>query len=143
MKNKDRLVKVSNLENKDIIYTIYKRKYKNFHLLLIGLLIVFFVNIHIMYKLIAIFIFFAFVALNKKGVQIELRNDSLIYYLEDDMAILIYYDEILSYQINEINYHERVINLIMKNKDEYSFAFNDIKAERVIDELIGDKNAKR
>lgn len=143
MKNKDRLVKVSNLEKKNIIYTIYKRKYKNFNLLLIGLLIVFFVNIHIMYKLIAIFIFFAFVVLNKKGVQIELYDDSLIYYLEDDMAIVIFFDEILSYQINELNYQDYVINLIMKNKDEYSFAFSDKNAKKAIDDLIGDKNAKR
>lgn len=140
MNNKDRSVRINSLPLREVIYTFYKRKYKNMGLRLVVLIVLLLSNIELMFKLAAIFVFLYFILSNPKELIMEVSKETLVYYLNNDYAILIYNDEILSFQSSKED-KQIVVNIIMKNMDEYTFKIYDEKDLLFLNEALGSKNA--
>lgn len=142
IKNKDRVIRRTNIPDRDVVYTVYVGvHYKIFALLGIIIIVMLF-NIEIIYGVIGIFIFLYYIFRERKSLALEICNDCIIRYIDTDYAEIIYYDEILNYQIKHDD-HKYIVTFLLHDGDEYEYSYIDRNISHYLETLIGDKNATK
>ena len=141
-KNKDRIIRITNLPVREIVYIHYKEVHRKLFALLGILIIVMLFRIEIIYGIIGIFIFLLYVLKQRKTIDLEICKDCIIKYRDNDFAEIIYFDEILNYQIRH-DEHKYIVTFLLNDGDEYEYGYLDRNITHHLQELIGDKNASR
>lgn len=140
--NKDRNIRVNNLNNRNIKYQL---KSFNWRIVFIVFMLIIVVLISIYNSVIAIstFVISLFYLRNIKSILIlELTDKDLVYYFNEEEAIIIYYKEIINYQI-ENNDNVIKVSFLLDNEDILVFNFYDKKVVSMLEDMIGDKYVEK
>lgn len=135
---KDRKIRRSNIPKDAIVYKV-KEKFKHTFLLMLlsgGLLY----TLKVSYGTIILFLLFLYVLILKSSETVfELRESFLLAYKDKEFATIIYYNEIINYQIRVLD--NLSVKLIILTKDEVlsEFILSDRKIVSKLEKLVGEK----
>lgn len=141
-KNKDRIIRITNIPFHEIVYTVYEEVHRKVFALLGIIVIVMLFKVKVIYGVIGIFLFILYTIKQRRTIAFEICNDCIIKHLDQELAEVIYFDEIVNYQIRTVE-HKYVITFLLNDGDEYEYAYLDRNITHYLEKLIGDKNATR
>ena len=96
-------------------------------------------NVEIYLIVIILIIIYLFLS-GRYKVEFEVREDFLLYFVDDEFVILIYFDEIVNYQVVLKNRNNVELKILCEDESEYNFLLSDKKVEEYLKMVIGDKN---
>lgn len=141
-KNKDRIIRRTNIPERNTVYVLYKGIHRKVFALLGVIIIVMLFNIEIVYGVIGIFIFLLYVMIQRRTIALEICEDCIIRYIDADFVEIIYFEEVINYQVLEDNHTYKLV-FLLKDGDEYEYSYFDRNITHHLQQLIGDKNATR
>lgn len=141
-KNKDRNIRIENINTNDVLFTFYSNRIGRFFIILGIIFSLMLMQIDLYLAIISIFIFTFYILSIKKVKQISIKSDSIIYYIDDHYATIVYFDEIINYSLIKKDDHF-LLNLLLSDNSEYDFLFNDYSMVKELDKLVGDKHVDR
>ena len=135
---KDRKIRRSNIPKDAVVYKVVDRFKHTFLLMLLsgGLLY----TLKVSFGMIILFLLFLYVLILKSSETVfELRENFLLAYKDKEFATIIYYDEIINYQIKVLD--NLNIKLIILTEDELlsEFVLSDKKFVSKLNKVIGEK----
>ncbi len=137
-KNKDRMIHIDNLEDGHVVYTIRDKNVK-IAFGLLGLLVsVMLFYLEVMMGILAVFILLSYIIFTRKKVRYQICDDAFIKYVDKETAEIIYFDEILNYQIVG-KFAPFTLTFLLSDGDEYEYTFSDPLLIKHLHDLIGDK----
>ena len=135
---KDRKIRRSNIPKDAVVYKVVDRFKHTFLLMLLsgGLLITLKVNYSVVVLLLVLL--YSLLLWGSK-VVFELRENFMLAYRDKEFATIIYYDEIINYQIKVLD--NLNIKLIILTEDELlsEFVLSDKKFVSKLNKVIGEK----
>lgn len=137
-KIKDRKIRVNNIPKHNIKYVLKGFNWRVLFLVFV-LGIVLFLSLLNYVIAVSTLVVSLFYLRNIKTVTIlELSDEALIYYLNEEEAIIIYYAEIINYRIER---QQRLIsvNFLLVDESSQIFDFYDAKVILMLEKMIGDK----
>ncbi len=141
-KNKDRIIRRTNLPSRTVVYTVYDGNYRVVYAVLSIIAIVLLFNIGLFYGIFGIVLFVVYLMKSRKTMVLEICKDCIIRYIDTSSAEIIYYDEIVNYQVKQED-HRYLIKFLLTDTDEYEYSYADRNITHYLDELIGEKNASK
>ena len=137
--SKERKIRIENMPDTKLVYQIINSfEYTFFTMFLFGLSFVL-LNVEIYLIVIILIIIYLFLSVRYK-VEFEVREDFLLYFVDDEFVILIYFDEIVNYQVVLKNRNNVELKILCEDESEYNFLLSDKKVEEYLKMVIGDKN---
>lgn len=136
--NKDRKVRRSNVDEKHIVYNVKKKwKYKELFLLIM-LLTLYLLKVNILATLLIVFSFYFLLSKNEK-VIFEVGDKLLLSNIDSTYAIIIYFDEIINYQIKELDSKDFILKIFTEDEKTYKFKLRDKQVLNYLNNYIGAK----
>ncbi|NLC54298.1 MAG: hypothetical protein GX769_00215 [Erysipelothrix sp.] len=137
--SKERKIRIENIPDTKLVYQIINSfEYTFFTMFLFGLSFVL-LNVEIYLIVIILIIIYLFLS-GRYKVEFEVREDFLLYFVDDEFVILIYFDEIVNYQVVLKNRNNVELKILCEDESEYNFLLSDKKVEEYLKMVIGDKN---